>query len=102
MGDGVFRLGPVGVHVADGVARRESGALAGAVRPLAWGLRLLTELGVPIPEAVDAVTRTPARVLGRDDLGVLRVGARADVVVLDDDLGVERVLLAGTPVPVHA
>ena len=95
IGDGSYRLGPVGVDVTDGVARRDSGVLAGAVRPLAWGLRLLTELGVPIAEAVDAVTRTPARILGRTDIGALRVGARADVVVLDDDLAVERVLLAG-------
>ena len=38
-------------------------------------------------------SRTPARVLGRDDIGVLAVGRRADFVVLDADLrviGVEK------------
>lgn len=96
LGDGRFRIGTVDVEVAGGVSRQSDGVLAGAVRPLAWGLRLLVELGVPIVEAVDAVTRTPARVLGRErDVGVLRPGMPADLVVLDDDFAVERVLLAG-------
>lgn len=95
LGNGTFRLGTVEVIVEDGVSRRADGALAGAVRPLAWGLRMLVELGVPIVEAVDAVTRTPARLLGRDDVGVLREGAAADLVVLDDDFAVESVWLGG-------
>ncbi len=97
MGDGAFRLGTVAVRVEGGIARTEDGSLAGAVRPLAWGLRLLVELGVPIGEAVDAVTRTPARVLGRGDIGVLRPGAVADLVVLDDDFSVRAMFVAGRP-----
>jgi N-acetylglucosamine-6-phosphate deacetylase len=50
---------------------------------------------VPIPEAVDAVTRTPARILRRQDVGRLAVGAPADLVVLDDELVVADVLVAG-------
>lgn len=96
LGDGAFRLGTVDVIVEGGVSRREDGTLAGAVQPLAVGLRLLGELGVPFVEAVDAVTRTPARILGLEDrIGVLRPGAAADLVVLDDGLAVERVLLGG-------
>ncbi len=99
LGDGAFRLGTVDVTVESGVSRRADGALAGAVRPLAWGLRMLVELGVPIVEAVDAVTRTPARVVDRDDIAVLRPGAPADLVVLDDDFAVRSVLLSGQPIP---
>jgi N-acetylglucosamine-6-phosphate deacetylase len=57
---------------------------------------MLVELGVPIVEAVAAVTRTPARVVGRHDIAVLRPGAPADLVVLDDDFAVKLVLLGGT------
>ncbi len=96
LGDGAFRVGTVDVTVEHGVSRLADGTLAGAVRPLAWGLRMLVELGVPIVEAVDAVTRTPARVVGRDDIAVLRPGARADLVVLDDDFAVKQVLLGGS------
>jgi N-acetylglucosamine-6-phosphate deacetylase len=84
-GDGDYRLGERDVHVDGGIPRLADGTLAGAVRPLEWGLRALVELGVPIPEAVDAVTRTPARVLGRGDAGRLAVGAPADVVVVDPE-----------------
>ena len=98
LGDGVFHLGPVEVHVENGVSRNADGTLAGAVRALDWGLRVLIELGVPIPEAVDAVTCTPARIVGRDDLGRLAPGLPADLVVLDDDFVVSRVLRGGEPV----
>ena len=98
LGDGAFQLGTVDVTVAGGVSRLTDGTLAGAVRPLAWGLRMLVELGVPIVEAVDAVTRTPARVIGRDGIAVLKPGAPADLVVLDNDFAVKSVLLGGRPI----
>jgi N-acetylglucosamine-6-phosphate deacetylase len=97
-GDGTFSLGDRDVMVEDGVARLADGTLAGSTRPLAWGLRLLVELGVPVAEAVDAVTRTPARLLGRQDVAVLRPGAPADVVVLDDAFAVERVYVGGAEI----
>jgi N-acetylglucosamine-6-phosphate deacetylase len=95
LGDGVFGLGACEVVVTDGVARLADGTLAGSARPLGWGLRLLVELGVPVVEAVDAVTRAPARLLGRDDVGVLSVAAPADLVVLDDAFAVDRVYVGG-------
>ena len=95
LGDGDYRLGEREVRVEGGVPRLADGTLAGAVRPLEWGLRTLAELGLPLAEAVDAVTRTPARLLGRDDVGRLAPGAPADLVVLDDDLVVADVLVGG-------
>lgn len=95
LGEGRFRLGTAEVEVRDGASRLPDGTLAGAVRPLAWGLRYLVELGVPIPEAVDAVTRTPAALVGRPDAGRLERGGAADLVVLDDDFAVASVLVGG-------
>lgn len=46
--------------------------------------------------ALRAATATPARVIGRSDVGAIRVGARADLVALDADLEVVGVWLAGT------
>jgi N-acetylglucosamine-6-phosphate deacetylase len=40
----------------------------------------------------------PGRIAGRPDLGTLEPGARADVVVLDDSLAIERVLADGQDV----
>jgi N-acetylglucosamine-6-phosphate deacetylase len=58
-------------------------------------VRNLWRLGATIEEAVGTVTATPARLLGRPDLGVLEIGRSADIVILDEDLRVTRVLLAG-------
>ena len=44
------------------------------------------------------VTSRPAALLGRTDLGVLRPGARADLVVLEDDLTVRETWVDGVPV----
>lgn len=95
MPDGMHRLGPVDVTVVDGISRTWDGALAGATRPLLDGVRLLVSIGVPIPEAIAAATSAPAALIGQPELSALRPGARADLVVLDDDLTVRRVLLGG-------
>jgi N-acetylglucosamine-6-phosphate deacetylase len=44
---------------------------------------------------VEAATAVPARVVRRPDLGSLRIGAEADVVVLDDSLEIRAVLVGG-------
>lgn len=58
-------------------------------------VRNLHALGATLEQAVAAATSVPARVLGRDDVGVLRVGGPADVVVLDDRLEVRSVHVGG-------
>ncbi len=45
-----------------------------------------------------AVTATPARLIGRTDLGVLAPGSRADLVVLEDDLTVAATYVGGEQV----
>ena len=44
-------------------------------------------LGMPLPEIVRAVTATPARLLGRPDLGTLAVGTTGDATVLEIEHG---------------
>jgi N-acetylglucosamine-6-phosphate deacetylase len=95
-GDGRWRVGPVEVEVRDGVVRGSRGELAGSVLTMPRAIRsLMAAGGATLAEAVDAATRIPARAARRDDVGVLRPGARADVVVLDEDLSVLRVLVDG-------
>ncbi|HEY6235487.1 MAG TPA: amidohydrolase family protein [Candidatus Elarobacter sp.] len=48
-------------------------------------LELLADHGLTPTEALRAATSVAARVLRRDDLGVIAAGARADVVCCDDD-----------------
>ena len=58
-------------------------------------VRNLVETGVPVERALEAASSVPAGVLGLDDAGRLEVGGRADVVVLDDGLEIERVIVGG-------
>jgi N-acetylglucosamine-6-phosphate deacetylase len=95
VGDGASWLGGSEVEVRDGVARRADGRLAGSVVTMPQSIRNLCALGVPLAGAVAAATVAPARVLGRDDLGMLTVGGRGDVVVLDDRLEVRSAHIGG-------
>jgi N-acetylglucosamine-6-phosphate deacetylase len=95
-GDGNgYELGAVGIEVRDGVPQRHDGTLAGGSATLLEAVRRLHALGVPLAHAVGAAATVPARIAGRLDLGSLRPGAGADVVVLDDDLELHRTLVAG-------
>jgi N-acetylglucosamine-6-phosphate deacetylase len=95
-GDGAYRLGRLDVEVVDGVARVSlDGSLAGSTLSLARAVRTAVDIGVPVQDAVRAATLAPASALGRDDIGRLEPGCRADLVVLTADLQVNAVMRAG-------
>ncbi|MDG4804376.1 N-acetylglucosamine-6-phosphate deacetylase [Micromonospora sp. WMMD980] len=97
MPDGDYELGGQAVTVADGVARlSDGGAIAGSTLTMDAALRHAVGAGVALPDACRMVATTPARALGLGDrVGALRTGLRADLVVLDDDLNVVRVMRGG-------
>jgi N-acetylglucosamine-6-phosphate deacetylase len=95
VGDGSYTLGTVAVDVADGAARGPNGELAGSVLTMIDAVRNLVALGAPLAEAVLAATTVPATLLGEKAVGRLDAGLPADVVVLDDNLEIEKVLVGG-------
>ncbi|MGH2850348.1 MAG: amidohydrolase family protein, partial [Solirubrobacteraceae bacterium] len=88
----------VKVTVAGGRATRADGTLAGGLSSVIDGLRHAVRLGATLEQAADAAAGAPARLLGRSDVGVLRPGATADVVVLDDALRIRQIICDGEPV----
>ncbi len=95
-GDGCYGLGGLAVTVVGGVARLDAGGtIAGSTLTQDAALRLVVGTGVPLATAVAALTSTPARAIGRPDLGRVSVGSLADAVLLDDDLQVRRVWVDG-------
>ena len=94
VGDGRYRLGAIEVDVVGGAVRRDDGALAGSVLTMLDAVRNLHAHGASLVEAVGAATSVPARVV-RSSAGVLRPGADADVIVLDDRLELRTVLVGG-------
>jgi N-acetylglucosamine-6-phosphate deacetylase len=96
--EGVYRLGDRAVQVAGGAARLEDGTLAGGVSTMDRSVRNLVSLGATVAQALRAASSAPARLLGRTDLGAIRIGAPADVAVLNDELRVTRTLVEGEEV----
>ena len=96
MPDGAYRIGSLDVRVEQGLPRlADGGSIAGSTLTLDRAIRVLVAAGVPLEAAVDAATRAPADAVGRGDVGALAVGARADLVALDDALEVTGVWREG-------
>lgn len=97
MPDGEYELGGQPVMVADGVVRlMPDGALAGSTLTMDAALRRTVEAGVPLVDACRMASTTPARTVGLDgEVGALRAGLRADLLVLDEGLRVRKVMRAG-------
>lgn len=85
-GDGPSRIGPLAVDVRDGIARiAGTDTIAGSTLTQDVTLRRAVAAGIDWRSAVRALTVQPAGYLGLADVGVLRPGARADLVALDAD-----------------
>ena len=69
--------------------------LAGSVTALDLEVRNVVDAGGQLHDAVAAASANPASLLGLHDRGRLDVGLRADLVELDSDLRVQRVMRGG-------
>lgn len=101
-------MSPVGTtqqefHFAGGRVTRQgmkltnsAGSLAGSVLDMASAVRYaVQQLAIDSASALRMASSTPAQLLGLPQLGQLKVGARADVVWLSNDLQVKQTWLAG-------
>ncbi|WP_314213328.1 amidohydrolase family protein [Pseudarthrobacter equi] len=95
--DGHYQLGSLAVTVQQGIARLDSnGAIAGGTATLLDVVRTAVAAGVPLQHAVMSATAVPAEVLGRSaNIGDLRPGMSADIVVVDHDLNLSAVFRQG-------
>jgi N-acetylglucosamine-6-phosphate deacetylase len=96
MPDGKYRLGNFDVKVTGGVVRNSEGKLAGSALTLDRALRNIVALGVPLDEAVRMLTLYPAKLLGVESRkGTIAVGADADLIFLDSQLQISKVVTRG-------
>lgn len=96
-GDGNYVLGDLAVQVIDGVARLvDGGAIAGSTLTMDRAFRFVVEAGVSVPDAVRMSAGNPARLLGlTGQVGELRSGLDADLVVLDGAFELRAVMAKG-------
>jgi N-acetylglucosamine-6-phosphate deacetylase len=102
LGDGDYAFAGRRVRVRGGVARLEgTDTIAGSTLLLGDAVRrVVHEWGGTLDDAVAMTATGPAAAYGLSDRGVIRMGAIADLVVLDADLRVGTVLHAqGGPRP---
>ena len=85
------------IHVVDGVCRDENGTLAGTGLDMATAVRnAVSLLGLQLAEAARMASEYPAAFLGLDsELGRIAPGYRANLVLLDDELRVQRTWIEG-------
>ncbi len=94
--DLTFTVAGEPTRIAEGAARLDSGALAGSVISMLDGARLMVEkVGIPVGQAALMAAANPARILGLADRGALRVGARADLLLLSRELKLKAVFVSG-------
>ena len=91
-------LGDQPIRVTERCAVLADGTLAGSILTMDGAFRqLVGPAGLGIVEAARLCATTPARALGRPDLGRLEEGAAADLVVLDEAFQVVQTWVAGEP-----
>lgn len=86
------------VIIEDGVAKLpDRSSFAGSVATAEQLVRNMVEMaGVPVPEAVQMMTATPARIIGVEERkGVIKPGMDADITICDTDFNVQAVMVMG-------
>ncbi len=79
-------LGGQTVTVVNGKATLKDGTIAGSATNLYDEFLNLLSWGIPFNKVVKAITLNPAKSIGMDkEIGSLKVGKRADILILDDE-----------------
>lgn len=95
--DGPFQLGGLDAEIRDKVVRLKNGALAGSTLKFNDGIARVRELtGLSLAEIVGTTSWNQARSLGLEGLGKLEPGYHADLVMLERDLSIHGVWVAGS------
>ena len=100
LGDGEYLLGNQKVFVKDGAAKLASGSLAGSTLNLKQAVyNMVKFLEVPIHEAVKMASLNPAKAINRGrELGSIRVGKRADLIIFDENLDIKHTISGGNQI----
>lgn len=93
MDDGTYELGGQPVTKKGRLATLKDGTIAGSATNLFDCMKNAVNFGIPLAVAVKAATYNPAKSIGLEHtIGTLAPGARADVLLLDSDLNIVRII----------
>lgn len=96
MPDGEYALGGQPVKVTGNRAVLKDGTIAGSVTNLMDCMRTAVSYGIPLESAVKCASVNPAKAIGIDDqYGSLVTGKIANIVLLNEDLTINKIILRG-------
>ncbi|WP_459500823.1 N-acetylglucosamine-6-phosphate deacetylase [Bacillus sp. C1] len=97
LGDGTYHLGEFAVHVKDGIARTETGSLAGSTLQFIDGVKNMKKwTNASLWESVHMGSLIPAKSIGIDqEIGSIAPGKRADFLILTEDLDLIGTVVGG-------
>jgi len=97
MADGSYRLGMLDVDVTNGIARTQSGSLAGSTLTLEKAVANMVQLAdIPKLEAIHMASLVPAEFLGvSDSLGSIAINKRACFAIVDDNFTIQATIIDG-------
>lgn len=99
MPDGAYTLGGQDVTKKGRLATLADGTIAGSATDLMDCLKTAVSFGIPLPDAVRAAAVNSAKAIGiYSRYGSLDAGKQANVVLLDRELNVKKVIFKGKPV----
>jgi N-acetylglucosamine-6-phosphate deacetylase len=100
MADGEYDLGGQKVLVTGNRAVLEDGTIAGSVTNLMDCVRTaVKEMGIPLASAIRCAAVNPVRAIGMlQDYGTLDAGKYANIVLLDSELNIQKILHRGKTV----
>lgn len=93
--DGEYEFGGQPIDVVDGVARTRDGAIAGSTSTLWHCVKTAASFGIPFDDAVYMATEVPARLIGCPEKGRIEVGADADILIINEDMSIDKVYIGG-------
>ncbi len=95
--DGRYRLGSMDVYVSNGCAKLADGSLAGSTLTMDVAVKnIVNEVGIELADVLKMATLNPAKAIGIDShKGRIYPGYDADIVILDDELKVDKIIVRG-------
>ncbi len=93
LANGTYELGGQQVHVDGRRATLSNGTIAGSATNVYDCMCTAVSFGIPLEDAIAAATITPAKSIGIfDEVGSLTPGKRADILLVDKNLKLVRVI----------
>jgi len=96
MKEGRYLLGALEIYSNGKYVSLKDGTLAGSVLTMDVGVKNLVKYGgFSLEDAIKSATKIPSESIREPNIGVIRAGADADIVLLDENLSVRGTIVKG-------